>query len=99
MTNGDCYLGVMENTCNLCFRRRRDNMPEGAAFNENGPREVRVGRGGSAEGEMTRDATASFGGNEVGGIRVDFQDHIIGVKMEGGCGVCGCIIEEAVAQF
>ena len=71
MSNGDCYLGVMEDACDLRFRRRRDNMPEGAAFDEDGSRWVGAGWGGRAKGEMTSNAAASFRGNQVGCIGVN----------------------------
>ena len=99
MSDGNSHLGVMEHACDLRFRRRRDNMPEGSALNEDGSRGGGAGWGGCAEGKITGDAAAGFWRNEVGGIGVYSEEHVIGVETKGGCGVCGRIVKETVAQL
>ena len=48
---------------------------------------------------MAGNAAAGFGSDEVSGVRVNGENHIIGNKPEAAAGVGACIVKEAVTEL
>ena len=45
---------------------------------------------------MDGDAAASFGLNEVSGVGGDIEDHVVGVEVNDGVGICVEVVHEPV---
>ena len=69
-------------------------MPEGFTLYQN--RGVMGAGVICAELEMAGDAASGFRGNEIGGVGVDLEEHIVGNKPEVAPRVSCCVVEEAI---